>query len=303
MERKKAGNSNTITRDYFDSILVEMRHIGSVIPDMTLEAFGHRFSTPITMAALSHLNNCHPEGCIELARGAKAADAMMWVGMGDDAELEGIVATGAKTVKIIKPYIDNEEVFRKIKHAEEVGCIAVGIDIDHSFNHKGEFDNVLGYQMNCKSFEEIKSFVESTKLPFIIKGVLSAEDAQKCVEAGASGIVVSHHHGIMDFVIPPLLALPQVLEVAKGKMTVFVDCGVETGMDVFKAVAMGADTASVGRAMMLPLKKEGADGVAKKVAEMTAQMAAVMARTGSKDLKSIDPGVLWVDTTYQKYRK
>ncbi|MCL1950783.1 MAG: alpha-hydroxy-acid oxidizing protein [Turicibacter sp.] len=303
MERKKSGNSNHITREYFDSILVEMRHIDSDIPDLTFEAFGETFSTPLTTAALSHLNNAHPEGCIELARGAKLANAMMWVGMGEDAELEGIVATGAKTVKIIKPYIKNEEVFRKIRHAEAQGCIAVGIDIDHSFDHRGQYDNVFGLQMNCKSFEEIKAFAKSTDLPFIVKGVMSAEDAKKCLEAGVAGIVVSHHHGIMDYVIPPLVALPQVLEAIAGKIPVFVDCGIESGMDAFKAMAMGATAVSVGRALMLPLKKEGAQGVADKFKEMGEGLSAAMARTGSKDIKSIDPGVLWLGAPYHKFRK
>jgi len=299
----KAGNSNTLTREYLDSILVEMRHIDSKVPNLDFTCFGHTFSTPITTAALSHLDNCHPDGLVELARGAKAANAMMWCGMGDDAELERIVATGAKTVKIVKPYIDSDEVIRKIKHAEATGCIAVGIDIDHSFNHKGEYDVVLGYQMNCKSLAEIKTFVQSTTLPFIVKGVLSVEDATKCLEAGVAGIVVSHHHGIMDFVIPPLMALPQILEVVGDKMKVFVDCSIESGMDCFKVLAMGATAPSVGRAVMLPLKKEGAQGAANKIQEMSSGLAAAMARTGSLDLKGIAKDCLWVPTTYKKYSR
>ncbi|MDR2589637.1 MAG: alpha-hydroxy-acid oxidizing protein [Oscillospiraceae bacterium] len=288
----KIGDSNRITREYFDSLLLEMRHIDAVIPDTSIELYGERFSTPVMTAALSHLNNCHPDGMVELARGAKAANALMWAGMGDEEELEGITGTGAKTIKIIKPYIDNDVIFRKIKHAEECGCIAVGIDTDHAYNWRGENDIILGLEMTGKSLDEIKQFVKSTKLPFIIKGVLSTVDAIKCIDAGVQGIVVSHHHGIMDFAVPPLMILPEIVDVVKNKMKIFVDCGVENGFDVFKAIALGADAVSVGRALMGPLSENGADAVKAKIEDITTTLAGTMARTTCSDLSKIDKSIV-----------
>jgi len=294
MENKtRAGDANQITREYFDSLLIEMRHIDSVVPDTALNLYGETFSTPVMMAALSHLNRCHEDGMVEMARGAKAANAVMWAGMGDYQELERITATGAKTIKIIKPYADNNIIFSKIEHAEKCGCIAVGIDVDHSFSGRGEYDVVLGMPMKSKSLNEISQFVKSTKLPFIIKGVLSKQDALKCIDAGIRGIVVSHHHGILDFAAPPLMVLPEIVKVINGKMPIFVDCGVESGLDVFKAVALGATAVSVGRAMMGPLTESGADGIAKTVREITAQLAGAMARTCSPDISHIDSSVIW----------
>ena len=289
----RAGDANQITREYFDSLLIEMRHIDAVVPDTTLDLYGETFSTPVMMAALSHLERCHPEGMTEMARGAKAANAVMWAGMGDYDELERITATGAKTIKIIKPYADNDEIFRKIEHAEKCGCIAVGIDVDHSFGWNGEYDVVIGLKMTGKSLDEISKFVKSTKLPFIIKGVLSTQDARKCIEAGVNGIVVSHHHGILDYAIPPLMALPDIVKVINGKMPIFVDCGVESGTDVFKAIALGATAVSVGRAMMGPLSESGADGIVKTVQNITAQLKGAMARTCSHDISGIDASLIW----------
>jgi len=289
----RAGDANQITREYFDSLLIEMRHIDAVVPDTTLDLYGETFSTPVMMAALSHLERCHPEGMTEMARGAKAANAVMWAGMGDYDELERITATGAKTIKIIKPYADNDEIFRKIEHAEKCGCIAVGIDVDHSFGWNGEYDVVIGLKMTGKSLDEISNFVKSTKLPFIIKGVLSTQDARKCIEAGVNGIVVSHHHGILDYAIPPLMALPDIVKVINGKMPIFVDCGVESGTDVFKAIALGATAVSVGRAMMGPLSESGADGIVKTVQNITAQLKGAMARTCSHDISGIDASLIW----------
>ena len=289
----RAGDSDRITREYFDSILVEMRHIDSVMPSTTFELYGETFATPIMTAALSHLNGCHPDGMTELARGAFAANAVMWTGMGDEAELESITGTGAKTIKIIKPYADNGMIFKKIQHAEKCGALAVGMDIDHAFTGRGQYDNILGLPMLPKTLDEIKSFVKATDLPFVIKGVLSEQDVYKCLEVGVKGIVISHHHGIQDFAVPPLMILPKISKLVNNSIPIFVDCCVASGMDVFKALALGATAVSVGRALMDPLKDGGAQAVKKSIEDMTAVLAGVMSRTCSADLKHIDSSVIW----------
>ena len=291
-QTRNPGDANKITREYFDSLLIEMRHIDGVLPDTKFQLYGDSFNTPIMTAALSHLNSCHEDGMVEMARGAKAANAVMWAGMGDDAELERITATGAKTIKIIKPYADNDEIFRKIEHAEKNGCIAVGMDIDHSFNHAGEYDIIHGLHMSGKTRQEISQFVKATKLPFIIKGILSTQDAVKCLEAGVNGIVVSHHHGILDFAMPPLMVLPEIVQVIGSKMPIFVDCGLESGLDVFKALALGATAVSLGRVIMKPLSENGAEGVKNIIQHQTIELASAMARTCSPDIMHIDPSVI-----------
>ncbi len=293
MQNKYAGDSNEITREYFDSLLIEMRHIDAVVPSTVYELFGEKFSTPIMTAALSHLNGLHPEGMVELARGALAANSVMWTGMGDETELEEITATGAKTIKIIKPYADNNIIYTKIDHAKKSGVIAVGMDIDHAFNHKGESDTVLGLPMTCKSLAEIKEFIKAAEIPFVIKGVLSEQDAYKCLEAGAKGIVVSHHHGILNYAIPPLMILPKIVKLVNKEIPIFVDCGILSGLDVFKALALGAQAVSVGRALMEPLKEAGASGVKNKIESMTEELAGAMARTCSPDITRIDSSVIW----------
>ena len=296
MPRKKIENmsdSNEITREYFDSLLLEMRLIDSELPSTELELFGYTFSTPIMTAALSHLDGAHPGGMTELARAAFAADAVMWAGMGDEAELEKIVATGAKTVKIIKPYADENLIMRKIEHAEECGAIAVGMDIDHAFSRRGGYDKIHGLEMRPKSMAEIRHYVRSTKLPFVIKGILSTQDAIKCLEADVSGIVVSHHHGIMGYAVPPLMILPEIAEAIGGQIPVVVDCGIERGYDAFKALALGADAVSVGRALMGPLAAGGAGGAKKAIDDITTELAFALAMTGSPDIGTIDPDTVW----------
>ena len=293
MEERKAGNADQITRDYFDSLLLEMRHLDGQKPDTTFTLYGEKFDTPIMMAALSHLNNIHDNGMATMAKGAAMANAVNWAGMGEKEELEDITATGAKTIKIIKPYADNKMVLDRIEHAKKCGVLAVGMDIDHAFDGKGDYDNVLGYEMAPKSMEEIQEFVQAAEIPFVVKGVLSARDAYKCLSAGVRGIVVSHHHGIMNYAVPPLMILPEIVKVINGQIPVFVDCGIMSGMDAFKALALGATAVSAGRVIMKPLGENGAEGVRDKIIQMNNELKGVMARTGSSDLKNIDSSLIW----------
>jgi isopentenyl diphosphate isomerase/L-lactate dehydrogenase-like FMN-dependent dehydrogenase len=285
------SNSDKITRDYFDSLLVEPRYLDAVIPSTQMTLFGETFRTPVMTAALSHLHNTAPDGMVVYARGAALSGAVHWVGMGSERELEEIVATGARTIKIVKPHADNHEVLRKIEHAVKAGCIAVGMDIDHAFNSSGGYDDVFGLPMKAKTTEELAEFVQASAVPFIVKGVLSTRDAEKCLKAGCAGIVISHHHGIIQYAVPPLMMLQDIISATGGSIPVFVDCGIESGMDVYKCLALGAKAVSVGRHLM-PLLKDGAEAVARRMDEITAELAGVMARTGVRSLEEMDPTVI-----------
>ena len=285
------SNSDKITRDYFDSLLIETRYIDAVLPTTEMMLFGETFRTPIMTAALSHLHNSAQNGMRIYAQAAALSGAVHWVGMCSDEELEEIVATGARTIKIIKPHADNREVLRKIEHAVKTGCIAVGMDIDHAFNSEGGYDNVFGLPMKAKSTEELAEFVQAAGVPFIAKGVLSPHDAEKCLKAGCAGIVVSHHHGMIQYAVPPLMVLQDIISVTGDNIPVFVDCGIESGMDAYKCLALGAKAVSVGRHLM-PLLKNGADAVAQRINEMTAELAGVMARTGVSELEKMDATVI-----------
>ena len=285
------SNSDKITRDYFDSLLIETRYLDAVLPTTEMTMFGETFRTPIMTAALSHLHNSAQNGMKIYAQAAAQSGAVHWVGMGSDEELEEIVATGARTIKIIKPHADNREVLRKIEHAVKTGCIAVGMDIDHAFNSEGGYDNVFGLPMKAKSTEELAEFVQAAGVPFIAKGVLSPHDAEKCLKAGCAGIVVSHHHGMIQYAVPPLMVLQDIISVTGDSIPVFVDCGIESGMDAYKCLALGAKAVSVGRHLM-PLLKNGADAIAQRINDMTAELAGVMARTGVSALDKMDATII-----------
>lgn len=293
-----SSNSDKITRDYFDSLLLETRYVDAALPSTELTLLGHTFDTPIMTAALSHLHssivtgeNSTKDGMTIYAEAAARCNTLHWVGMGSDEELEAICRTGAKSVKIIKPHADNREVMRKMEHAVGCGCVAVGMDIDHAFNGQGGYDNVFGLEMRPKSQQELREFAEAAGVPFIVKGVLSVDDAVKCQDAGCAGIVLSHHHNMMPYSVPPLMMLTAIRQHVGKDFLIVVDCGIESGMDAYKCLALGADAVSVGRHLM-PLLKRGPQAVAERMQQMTAELATIMARTGIRNLENMDPTVI-----------
>ena len=290
---EKAGNSNVITRQYLDSLLIETRYMNSTNPDLTMNLYGRSFKSPIMTAALSHLDHFMFEGATKaFAEGAAKADAILWLGMADEKEVEMCAATGAPMIEIIKPYSDRKLIFEKIRHAESLGLLAVGIDIDHPFAEDGSPDNVDGYEMTALTTEELKEICSSTKLPVIAKGVLSLYDAREVMKAGVLGMVLSHHNNRIEYAVPPLALLPAIREEAGKEVPIFVDGEIRTGMDAFKALALGATAVCIGRPLMTAIKQDGAEGVAEYLRKANGELAKAMAYTGCTDTGRMDPAVV-----------
>ena len=288
------NDSNKITRDYLDSLLIEQRLIDSTLPSAKTTILGKEYSTPIMNAAFSHLEKGHPGYPAAMAEGFKNAGAMNMWGMSTNEEMEKIYATGADTIEIIKPYADESQIFHRIEFALSHNATAVGMDIDHAYGKNGAYDVVAGIPMEPKSLEQIKRYVEAAKgTPFVVKGVLSTSDALKCVEAGVSAIIISHHHGIFDGAVPPLQALPEIKEAIGDKLEIYADCGFETALDVFKALAVGAKAVSVSRTILDKTFELGAEGITKEIDTMTSELISIMGRCGFATTDSINDSILW----------
>ena len=286
------GNSNMIAREYIDSLLIETRYMDAVTPTTEFSLYGESFTTPIMTAALSHLNHFMFEGAsMALAKGAKAANAVMWYGMAEEDEIEALAGTGVRLIEIIKPYIDRDKIFKKIEHAEKTGLLAVGIDIDHAFAQDGSNDDVFGNEMKALTTAELTEICAASRLPLIIKGVLSSWDVERALRAGASGLMVSHHNNRIEFAMPPYAILPEIVDMA-GSVPVFVEDEVKTGMDAFKALALGAKGVCIGRPLMTAIKNDIENGVHDYLTKANTELRKAMAFTGSADLNSIDGTVL-----------
>ena len=288
------GDPVRIARMYMDSLLVESRVVGAVRPDTTFRFLGETFSTPVMTAALSHLD------LESMAAGAKQAGACVSIGMGGNEEMGKVLATGAKVMKIIKPYADEKEILSRLEYAEENGALAVGMDVEHAVNTDDAEDSVvMDLQMKQPTLAELEKYIRHTKLPFFIKGALSVQDALRCRDLGAAGLILSHHNGLTRFAVPPVMVLPEIRKAVGKDLLLIADGGIESGVDAFKALARGADAVTMGKALMGPLKENGADGVAETLRKATAQLQAMMIRTGTKNLKHMDPSVIWEPIGYR----
>ncbi len=291
MAYNRISDANEITARYMDSILIKERLIDSEVADTTVELFGETVSGPVLMPAFSHLKEFAGRkltGLEEYSIAAKNMNILNFVGMMENDMYKRIADTGAKTVRIVKPYADNLKVRDQMKFAEDNGAVAIGMDIDHIFGNEG-LDVVIGELMTVQTSDMIRSYIESTKLPFVVKGVLSEEEAVKCADLGAKAIIVSHHHGRLPYAVPPLMVLPSIKKALEGRdVKIFVDCGIASGADVYKCLALGADAAAVGRSMLPSLEEGGIEGMEKFIEKVNNELRFIMSCTGFKTTDQID---------------
>lgn len=295
MAYTRVFDANEITARYMDSILFEERLIDSVVADTTTSLLGEKFSSPVMTPAFSHLGNYDGRkltGLEEYSVSAKENNILNFVGMMENDQFKKILDTGAKTVRIVKPYADNQKIRDQFKFAEDNGAFAIGMDIDHIFGTTG-YDVVVGEDMAAQTFEMLNSYIADSTLPFVIKGVLSVSDALKAADVGARAIIISHHHGRVPYAVPPLMILPEIKKALAGRrVQIFVDYGIASGADVYKALALGADGAAVGRSILPALEKEGVNGVSKFLKGVNDELRFIMSSTGFKTVSEIDDSAL-----------
>ena len=302
MAYTRLSDANEITARYMDSILIQERLIDSVVANTTTTLLGEKFDSPVLTPAFSHLKNYDGReltGLEEYSVAAKESNILNFVGMMENDQFKKIVDTGAKTVRIVKPYADNAKVRDQFKFAEDNGAFGIGMDIDHIFGMTG-YDICVGEEMASQTQDMLASYIASSKLPFVVKGVLSVSDAIKSAQAGARAIIVSHHHGRVPYALPPMMILPQIKKAlaehpAGRNVQIFVDCGIASGADVYKALALGADGAAVGRSMLPSLEKEDTPGVVKFIKNVNDELRFIMSATGFKTVEDIDASALHVN--------
>lgn len=145
-----------------------------------------------------------------------------------------------------------------------------------------------------KSVKELHDIVESSPVPFIVKGIMTAKGALKALEAGASAIIVSNHGGrVLDQCPATAEVLEDIVKAVNGKMKIFVDGGIRSGVDVFKALALGADGVVIARPFVTAVYGGGAEGVKLYVEKLGAELADTMAMCGANSLDEITRDMIW----------
>ncbi|KJS87759.1 MAG: (S)-2-hydroxy-acid oxidase [Peptococcaceae bacterium BICA1-8] len=270
-------------------------------PEMSVEIFGHKLAIPVILGAVAggkiNLNSCITEEELvdNWLQGARLSETLGMTGDGPDPTLYTIGLNGCKkypgvTIPIIKPR-PQAEIIAKIKEAEEAGAIAVGIDIDAAaLIH----NNIKGLTVEPKTLAELREIISSTTLPVILKGIMTPDDALIAAEAGANAIVVSNHGGrAMDHLRGTAEVLPEIASAVRDKMTILIDGGVRTGLDVLKCLALGAHAVVVGRPPTIAAIGGGAEGIKVMMDNFKFDLRKTMILTGTKNVRYVNKNILY----------
>lgn len=272
------------------------------VPDTSLTLFGRSFKYPFFAGPVGAMTLHYGDKYNDLdynnilVPACAAAGIAAFTGDGTNHKvMEGaaaaITACGGAGIPTVKPW-DNATVARKIALARSSGCFAMAMDIDAAGL---PFLKNLTPPAGSKTVDELKEIVKLMNgKPFILKGIMTVNGAKKALEAGASGIVVSNHGGrVLDQCPATAEVLPAIVDAVGGKMTILVDGGIRTGMDVFKALALGADAVLIGRPFVNMVYGGGAEGVQVYVDKLKAELADTMAMCGAHKLSDIKRSMLF----------
>ncbi len=271
-------------------------------PDTKYNFFGRELSMPIMAASVAGVNNfggdkviTEEDFCRSVVLGCRDAGTIGWRGdtytysLENSYGLNAIAEAGGWGVKIVKPR-DQGTIMKFFNKAEEVRCVAVGIDVDGCGSYAMAIHDKPVFK---KSIEEIKELISSTNLPVIIKGIMCVEDALVVKEAGAAAIVVSNHGGrVLDHTPGTAEILPSIIEELKGKIKIIVDGGIRTGYDVLKMLALGAESVLIGRDIIRASVGAGIKGVQIHMEYMQKTLAKAMRMTNCKSLQEITSDIL-----------
>ncbi|MDZ4805576.1 MAG: alpha-hydroxy acid oxidase [Candidatus Eisenbacteria bacterium] len=289
--------------------------------DATTTLFGQRMPMPILLAPTAGHRYTHPEGELATARGAGAVGATMVLSSGTHTSIEDVMAV-ARAPVWYQLYVlkDRGLTAALVERVQAAGATALCVTVDSpldgvryrqqrlkleippgvTYPHLAgvrepasiqTLDQVVPASLTWKDIEWLRSI---TRVPLLLKGVMSGVDAGAGIAAGADGIIVSNHGGrCLDTLPATIEVLPEVVAAVKGRVPVMVDGGIRRGTDVVKALALGAAAVHIGRPYVYGLAVGGAAGVEHVLKLLRQELLMAMCQLGCRDIPSITRDVLW----------
>lgn len=264
--------------------------------DTGVELFGHHFDLPVfagPVGALKmHYGDKYDDGGYNdvLVSGAREAGIAAFTGDGTDpsvfaAALAAIRRSGGAGIPTMKPW-DMVTVSEKLTAAVAASPIAIAMDIDGAGL---PFLQGLTPPAGPKSVDELREIVKGCgDIPFILKGVMTAKGAVKAADAGASAILVSNHGGrVLDQCPATADVLEEIVEAVGDRVTVLVDGGIRTGVDVFKAIALGAKGVIIARPYVTAVFGGEQEGVRLYTEKLKAELVDTMRMCGARNIGEI----------------
>ncbi|SJZ36207.1 FMN-dependent dehydrogenase, includes L-lactate dehydrogenase and type II isopentenyl diphosphate isomerase [Cetobacterium ceti] len=298
-----AGTGNSFKRNYekLKQLKVIMRTLHNVKnPQMECELFGEKLSFPGIIAPITGTKFnmggyvSDKEYSEDIILGSKQAGTIAMIGdTGDEncykVGLEMIKKYG-KGIAIIKPR-ENKEIIKRIRMAEEVGALGVGIDADGAGLVTMK---LFGQPVGPKNLDDLKELVNSTKLPFIVKGILTVEEVELCIEAGVHTVIISNHGGrCLNDTISSVEVLEEIVEKTGNKINILVDGSVREGVDILKYLALGAKGVLIGRPIIWGSIGGREEGVKVVLDTLKNQLYQSMILTGTENVNSVSKKILF----------
>lgn len=292
------GSGTVAIRNYdkWQELCINMDTICENKPlDLTSELFGRTFKYPIFAAPIGAMKLHYGDKYDDLEYNdilvSSCADAGIAAFTGDGtnpAVMEGaaraIKQKDGNGIPTVKPW-DINTLKEKLAMIKDAGSFAVAMDIDAAGL---PFLKNLTPPAGSKTVEELREIVKEAEVPFIIKGIMTVKGALKAKEAGAAAIVVSNHGGrVLDQCPATAEVLAEIADAVGNDMKILVDGGIRSGVDIFKALALGADAVLIGRPFVTAVYGGGAEGVAAYTSKLAAELEDTMAMCGAHSLSEI----------------
>lgn len=271
---------------------------GVHVPDTSIDFFGTKISMPVVAAPTGGTTynmggklteeefvTAICEGCSKAGTLGAVAD-----GIGDplpvfEKRLDTLKRLGYKAIVGLKPRL-NKDIIERMRLAEKAGVVALTIDLDSAGRAARA---TKGQTVEPKTLEQLKELVKASRLPLLFKGIMTPDEAELCIQAGAAGIVVSNHGGRTLADTPGTAAvLPQIADVVKGRCYIMVDGTVARGTDVEKYLALGAQCTLAGRHFVRAAHGGLADGVKLFANRLQSELAVAMTLTGAQRVADIN---------------
>jgi 4-hydroxymandelate oxidase len=279
--------------------------------DLATSAFGATLAHPVIVAPTAAHDLGHPDGELATARGAAACGALMTLSTISSRPMEEVAASAPGAPRWFQLYdpADRDAARDLVQRAADAGYSALVLTVDlplpgnRERDRRNEFAVELGVHLPpdqpvdpetgivvlpTMDWDELAWLRSVCPIPLIAKGILRADDAARAVDAGCDGIWVSNHGGRqLDTSITSADALPGIVEAVGGRALIVADGGVRRGIDVLKAMALGADLVAVGRPVLWGLAVGGADGVQRVLEILRDELSLAMALCGSRSVDEI----------------
>ena len=287
--------------------------------DLSTTVLGRRVTLPIGIAPFALHGLLDPDGEVATARAATAAGVFMGLSMGSNRTIED-VAAAAKCPLWFQPYVTEDHALMRdlAARAESAGYAALCLTADSPVSGRRDGamrqpaelpEGVVWANMppelqrpgrgkwltggDTFDWSDLDRLAASTSLPLVVKGILAPADAVLAIEHGARAIVVSNHGGRqLDDSIATLDALPGIVQAVGGKTEILLDGGIRRGIDVLKALALGAHAVLIGRAAAWGLAAAGQAGVERVLELLRVELSVAMSIAGVTDVRHIDRDLL-----------